>query len=167
MTLGKYDKESIAKKTMPSSEADAFIYANSPQKLAELGMSREQMLQYGLNLKSAREKEDALATQLGGGKTNIQRPAQYGKEFLPITSAQQAFDISKNPEELRRRGMSATEALKFGKTTLEKEEEEEAMRGSLGEMLSRQKQRKSGASSFFRQPSQPSMIGKSFGSMMQ
>jgi hypothetical protein len=163
----KYYEKDIEEKTMPSSQFDILRAANDPKKLSKLGMSSEQMLQYGLNLKEARERENEMAMKLGGFGANVQAGGGYGGGYAPITSAQQAFDISKNPEELRRRGISATESLKFGKTMLEKEEEEEAMRGSLGEMLSRQKQRKSGTLSFFRQTPQPSMIGKSFGSIME
>jgi hypothetical protein len=155
----------VKERTMPSTQFDILRAANDPKKLSKLGMSSEQMLQFGLNLKGARERESEMAMKLGGFGSNIQAGGGYGGGFSPIRSAQQAFDISKNPEELRRRGISATEALKFGKTMLGEEEEEEAMRGSLSEMLSRQKQRKSGMAAF--SPlSQSSMIGRSYGSLM-
>jgi hypothetical protein len=143
------DYEKWAKeRTMPSSQFDILRAADDPEKLSKLGMDRESMLQYGLALKEARDRQNETAMKLGGFGANIQARGRYGGGYSPITSAQQAFDISKDPKELGRRGISATEALKFGKTMLGEEEEEEAMRGSLSEMLSRQKQRKSGTAAF-------------------
>jgi hypothetical protein len=164
---GKYSKRAspFYEGMMPSSQFDILRAANDPKKLSKLGMSSEQMLQYGLNLKGARERESEMAMKLGGFGANIQAGGGYVGGFAPIKSAQQAYDISKDPEELRRRGISAREALKFGQSMLGEEEEEEGMRGSLSEMLSRQKQRKSGMAAF--SPiSQSSMIGRSFGSLM-
>jgi hypothetical protein len=113
MRYEDYEKDA-KERTMPSSQFDILRAASDPKKLSNLGMSSGQMLEYGLNLKGRKERENETAMKLGVFGANVQAGGGYGGGFLPILSAQQAFDISKNPEELRRRGISAEEALEFG-----------------------------------------------------
>jgi hypothetical protein len=60
-----YERD-MKERMMPSSQFDILRAANDPKKLSRLGMSSEQMLQYGLNLKGARERENEMAMKLGG-----------------------------------------------------------------------------------------------------
>jgi hypothetical protein len=130
MRYEDYEKDA-KERTMPSSQFDILRAASDPKKLSKLGMSSGQMLEYGLNLKGRKERESEMAMKLGGFGSNVQAEGRYGGGFFPITSAQQAFDISKNPEELRRRGISAEEALKFGNIMVKQKKDLESKQTQL------------------------------------
>ena len=135
---------------MPSSEFDVLQAANDPRRLSQLGMSRGQMLEYGLNLKRIRDGENEMALELGklGGGINKTSSA-FRFDYPTIASAQSAYDISKDPNKLKALGISARQAIEFWTKMAEDEYEVDKMGGYLKDMLSRQKQK--------------SMIGQSYG----
>jgi hypothetical protein len=133
----------------PLNETDVAMALANPQNK----MSRSQLLEWGLNAKKQREKEEQMAEDLFGKKAKQNEPT-------PITTANQAFAISKNPAALKERGMTATEALRLSQRMLAEQEEEEELGKSVSEsILKRKKQNEPIVP--------PSMIGKSFGNIMR
>jgi hypothetical protein len=122
----------IKEKTIPSSTVGILQASSDPKRLSKLGMTRGQMLQYGLNMKSAEEEEDEMESRLRGTQSGgIQSSGgQVQGSFNRMMNIGEVGGLGGRMGELEKASMRLGEAASQRRIG-EMEKEQEIRRGSL------------------------------------